>query len=1010
MSIRCAILVVFTLLLFQLDSLTASNPYFQQRVHYTIDVTLDDLQHVIRGSELINYVNQSPDTLTSIYFHLWPNAYRDENTVLAKSYFNDADMRFIRAGEKGRGYIDSLDFTINGALISWELLTDTPDVALLHLHHPLVPGDSIRIETPFKVKFPSAGISRLGHSGQAYYATQWYPKPAVYDNDGWKYMPYVDKGEFYSEFGLFDVTLTLPENYVVGATGELVNGEKETEWLTQKSQETLTITEYTKEDMASPISSTTFKTLQYRQDNVHDFAWFADKRWHVLKSSMVLPKSNDRVTIWAYFTNNNASYWMKSPEYMQRAVRDYSIWLGDYPYRQVTAVDVVHAKGANMEYPMITAIGSVSSAYQLDAVLAHELGHNWLYGILGSDERRHPWQDEGINSFYEKRYLFTEYASDSTSMNEYFNRMGRWGKWTKNTRMDQRLKQYYRYLGDARSNSDQAPDTRSEYLTLRNYSDMVYAKTSLGFQYLLNYLGDSLLDAAMNAYYETWKFQHPSPTDFQQSLEKSTGKNLDWLFYDWITSTRKLDYKVTLLEADSHYFEIGLKNTGAMNGPVAITRKNTDGSLNTYWLDGFNGDTTVQIPGAPNLPNVIDANYWMPESNRKNNSMRMNGLLRKTEPLQFRLWTDMEDESRTQLYLAPAVGWNLYNSVMAGAVIHNVGYPKKRFEFAAMPMYALGTKDLTGGGYLSYHLLPSPSVFKDITLRSGIQRYAYGEEEFQNDSINEGETIPLNFIRIENVASIDFLNHHPRNNLSNNLTLRYLFIAKDEYTGTQNETSTIDYNYYELTFTNENRNPWNGYKHTLNIVGNREFYRIWAEGSHRIPYSNPAKGLEVGIAGGYLVYDGIKDYRLRLSGRTGTQDYLFDEVFLGRSETSGILSQQFLAADGGFGINTEFYRYAEKWMAVFHLKADFPGKLPVKAYVNLGKFDNSNRYYPVTTQLSAEGGLEISIIKDIFNVYLPLVYSNDIQYAVDREQLNFGERIRFELHIKKLNPLLSLNR
>jgi hypothetical protein len=993
----------------------ATTGYFQQNVRYVITVQLDDRNHFLRGDEQITYTNNSPDTLREIYFHLWPNAYKNENTVLAKTYYNDMDQRFIKAGKNGYGFVDSLAFSVNGQLLSWQTLRDTEDVALLQLRQPLLPGDSIVISTPFRVKIPSASISRFGHSGNMYMITQWYPKPAVYDRDGWKYMPYIDKGEFYSEFGSFDVTLTLPENYVVGATGELVDGEKETEWLNTKVLETMSITEFQKDSLRFPPSSPVNKTLRYRQDRVHDFSWFADKRWHVMKNTMELPNSRERVTLWAFFTNHDANYWMKATDYMERAIRDYSRWLGDYPYKSATAVDVIYAAGSDMEYPMITAIGDVPNAYQLDGVLAHELGHNWFYGILGSDERRHPWQDEGMNSFYEKRYLFTNYANDSTTMNEYFNRMGRWGKWTGNTRADLRLKQYYRYLGDARLNNDQALSNRSEDYTLRNYSDMVYGKTSLGFQYLYNYLGDSLFDVAMQSYYETWKFKHPHPTDLKNALEKSTGKSLDWFFDQWLGTTEKLDYAVTDLNTSPVAFDVTLKNCGEINGPVSIARLTNDGKQENYWVDGFDNDTTVHISGQPVLPHLIDPGQWMPERNRKNNSISSDeGLFTKVEPLQFRWLTDMEDPDRTQLYVAPAIGWNYYNSVMSGAVIHNIGYPQKKFEFAAMPLFAAGTKDLAGGGFATYRIHPSGGAFQEIAVHSSVQRYAYADDLYENPTIDLVYNNTLHYFRNENKLSFTFRNETPRDHRTNRLDLRHIFIQRDIPYFYNYKATVQDYTYFQLQYTAEKAHRWNGRKDQLTMTGNQDFYRFTASGTRRIPYSNPTKGLEInGRASIVNIDDRIApdvDYRLRLSGWSGSDDYLFDGVFLGRTEQSGILSQQFMSTDGGFSTNGSFYRLADSYMISMSIKSDLPGKLPVRLYANLATFNDAKNTAINATALSYEGGIEISLLRNIFTLYIPLVYSSDLRYVIDREDLSFGELIRFEIDFKQLNPLTSLNK
>ncbi|MCK7473948.1 MAG: hypothetical protein MZV49_11405 [Rhodopseudomonas palustris] len=192
--------------------------------------------------EEIEYINNSPNELEYIYFHLWPNAYKNGETALAKQKgkFNN-----WHEYESMIGYIDSLDFKINGQSAKWEIDSKHIDIRKLILNNPLKPGEKIKITTPFYVKIPYCTISRLGHGGQSYQITQWYPKPAVYDKYGWHQFPYLNMGEFYSEFGSFDVSITLPQNYVVGATGDLQNPE-ELIWLDELAKRTAEIKDFDK--------------------------------------------------------------------------------------------------------------------------------------------------------------------------------------------------------------------------------------------------------------------------------------------------------------------------------------------------------------------------------------------------------------------------------------------------------------------------------------------------------------------------------------------------------------------------------------------------------------------------------------------------------------------------------------------------------------------------------------------------------------------------------------------
>jgi hypothetical protein len=199
----------------------SSQKYWQQEVNYTIRVTLDDVDHRLTGYEEFFYTNNSPDVITEMYIHLWPNAYRNGNSALAKQLYRNDQMDLTYGWEKDKGNIDDLKFNVDEKMVQWRIDEKHQDICILTLNTPLQPGGKIKVSTPFTVKIPSGEISRLGHIDQSYQITQWYPKPAVYDKNGWNAIPYLNQGEFYSEYGSFDVSITLPENYVVGATGDL---------------------------------------------------------------------------------------------------------------------------------------------------------------------------------------------------------------------------------------------------------------------------------------------------------------------------------------------------------------------------------------------------------------------------------------------------------------------------------------------------------------------------------------------------------------------------------------------------------------------------------------------------------------------------------------------------------------------------------------------------------------------------------------------------------------------
>jgi len=562
-------LFFLTLITFITFSAT-SQSYWQQEVNYKIEVKLDDSKHELTAFEEFEYINNSPNQLDFLYIHLWPNAYQNEKTALGKQQWNSGETLLKYGDDSLKGNISGLDFKINGEAVKWELDSKNIDICKLMLKTPLLPGQRLTVSTPFKVKIPTGEISRLGHVGQSYQITQWYPKPAVYDKNGWNPIPYLNQGEFYSEFGSFDVSITLPKNYVLGATGDCQT-PSEIDFLTDLALKTRLkfengeLNEGRKANMNFPASSSEYKTIRYTQSKVHDFAWFADKRYEVLKGEVELPASKRKVTSWAMFTPRNAEVWKNAIEYINDGTYYYSLWNGDYPYNNVTAVDGTISAGGGMEYPTITVIGNTGNKEELEVVIVHEVGHNWFYGILGSNERVHGWMDEGMNTLNEVRYVQTKYPE-----NKRFSDMILNGKFHLDN-LDHHDLSDISYRFTAVMGEDQPIETHSADFTGANYGSIMYMKTGLVMFYLKDYLGEELFGKCQHAYFEEWKFKHPQPEDMRASFEKTSGKDLSWLFKDLIQTTNHIDYKIVNVKKVENGTEVKVKNKGQVNGPIEVS-------------------------------------------------------------------------------------------------------------------------------------------------------------------------------------------------------------------------------------------------------------------------------------------------------------------------------------------------------------------------------------------------------------------------------------------------------
>lgn len=691
--------------------LNAQNPYFQQEVNYRIDVKLDDSREMLLGKVEMNYRNNSPDALDRIYIHLWPNAYKNNETALAKQKANSGDWDFYTAPPEKRGYIDSLDFVVNGQKMRWELLPDTIDVAVVWLAQPLAPGASLVLSTPFRVKVPG-NFSRLGYSRNQYQLCQWYPKPAVYDRNGWHYMPYLDLGEFYSEFGNFDVHITVPDNYQVAASGNLLT-PSEVAYLDSLSAYASQLDSFPK--LPIPESSNTFKTLHYRLENAHDFAWFCGKNYYVKQGEVTLPYSGRKVKT-AVFFSRDAEYWKDALTYVDSSVYYYSKWLGDYPYDACTAVDGALTAGGGMEYPTITVIAGAGSARMLDLVIAHEVGHNWFYGILASNERDHPFMDEGFNSFYEDRYMAKRYPGASPSLNIDIAGLDLGTDNINETELT--------YLLSKRRGKDASLwHTHSTGYDGETYGTLVYKRTALELKYLEAYLGTEAFDAMMQSYYEAWKFKHPQPTDMRQAMESAAkGKNIGWWFDKRLASAGKVDYRLGRIRTTGeNKYDIPVKLRGQSVPFVLAALNDTGGILRQEWYEPLNKSTRISWQlDQPAHSFAIDANERMPLYRRGLSQARVGKLIPALPDVKGVVGLVTR---QNRVFVLPTMGFNQTDGFMLGiGMMSPIALPQD-FEYAVLPMWSFKTGSLNGQGFVRYNWHPENGAFRRISSGLQVQHY-----------------------------------------------------------------------------------------------------------------------------------------------------------------------------------------------------------------------------------------------------------------------------------------------
>jgi len=829
-------------------SFAQENNYFQQEVNYEIDVKLNDEKHTLSAYEKIEYKNNSPDELSFLWFHIWPNAYKDDSTAYAKQA--GTNSRFAKSDSSERGFIDSLDFKIDGTKIDWSYHSEWIDVVKLNLTAPLQPGETVTIETPFFVKLPGEVFSRLGHTGKHYEITQWYPKPAVYDNNGWHPMPYLNQGEFYSEFGTFDVKITLPENYKVMATGDLVNGEKEYLWLEEMTSITDSLNALSSKELKkwikihkesnSDSESTELKTLHFRQENVHDFAWFADKKWLVQKGELSLPSRSDPITLWSFYLPKNAELWRNSIEYLHDSGYWFSKYYGDYPYNHITAVDGDLSAGGGMEYPNITVIASMPSKHLLEMVIMHEVGHNWFYGIIGSNERYHTWMDEGLNDYSNIRYWQDKYKNTDERLVVFEPIQDKLGIAKS---LQYSWFTYLQYASSAKSKNVQPLNLKADEYTSSNYG-LNYSKTGVFTRFLHHYLGDEKMDEIMQEYYRKWKYRHPNPEDFKAVFDSKSNKNLDWYFKGAFETIDYIDYAI--IKKGNQFI---VSNNGTLSTPVEVVFYGKDkNAIKRTWLENIDKEKAIQGPKGVRYA-IIDPDEHMPDVKRENNSTR------STVKLHW-VW-DQPTYYDHDINFVPWANANYYNGFTPGLMFYKGGAPGYSGLTALEPMWDLKNKKLVGKIFKSFNF--DKNIFNESKLEiSGMRLHGNSDGKIKYNG------------RISNKANKDFSLLLSHSHLEESILDSSLYSSGDYATLT-----------FQYSYNKKLEGLIKDVSFKSGVLVSKSFSKSWIEGKTKI---KPHKKINFNMRGWAGDFHNDKEipnqYRTYLSGGIDPtfSSYIYDRT------------------------------------------------------------------------------------------------------------------------------------
>lgn len=533
---------------------TAQNThYWQQEANYTMDVTMDVNTFQYQGTQQISYTNNSPDALNQVFYHLYFNAFQPGSEMDARlSSIADPDGRMME-DKKSRisplspneiGFLDVKNLVQNGKPVNF-----TVDGTVLQaiLAEPIAPGETVVFSLEFNGQVPLQ-IRRSGRNsseGVALSMSQWYPKMAEYDFEGWHADPYIAR-EFHGVWGDYDVTITLDKNYTIGGTGYLQNPQE---------------IGHGYEAPGTKVKKQRGNTLSwhFKAPMVHDFMWAADPEY----THDVLEMENGPILHFLYKNKPElVENWKALQPKTAQAMAFFSKNVGPYPYEQYS---VIQGGDGGMEYAMSTLITGERKLNSLIGVMAHEMAHSWFQHILATNEAKHSWMDEGFTSFISS--LCMQELSEKPSENPFAGSY-----------------RGYQYL--IKSGKEQPQTTHSDRYEFNSaYSIAAYSKGSIFLSQLGYVIGQDKLMETLKKYYTDFKFKHPTPNDIKRTAEKVSGLQLDWYLMDWTQTTNTIDYAIQEVVAeDLENTTVVLERKGLMPMPLDILVVYQDGSQETFYV------------------------------------------------------------------------------------------------------------------------------------------------------------------------------------------------------------------------------------------------------------------------------------------------------------------------------------------------------------------------------------------------------------------------------------------
>ena len=909
-------------------------------------VEVNTSRNTLSIQQEIVYFNQSKDTLTSIVLNDWINAYSSKTSPLAKRFSDEFNRSFHLAKDEERGGTSNLTiFNPAKTSLSWERTKKSPDLITVKLSNKLAPGQKTTLHLTYIVKVPNSKFTNYGHyENGGMNLKNWFLTPARYENQAFVKNSNCNLDDIANAFSNFEIDLIIPKNMEL--TTDLKSSQtKQTEH---------------------------FSFYELKGINRSDFSLFLEPK------STFRSYKNSSVEVLTNLKGNKADE-IKKAIAIDRIVNFTNNLIGRYPFEKITVSQADYDRnpfyGLN-QLPSFFVPFPDEFLFEIKFLKTYL--NNYLKNTLKLDPRKDNWIYDGIQVYTMMRYIEENYLDtkmtgrvSSYKIFKGFHLLN----------LDFNEQYSYFYLLMARKNLDQPLGAPKNALIKFNEQIASKYRAGLSLIYLDDYLGNHLMSNSIQQFTAQNKEKMTNGNDFENILKSNTNKDIDWFFKIIINSRDIIDYKFSRVSKTKDSVTFSLKNRTGVSVPMPIYGIKNDTIVFKKWLETTNKDSIYTLERKEAKKIVINYKNEVPEFNLRNNWKKIEGLFPNNRPLKFALIKDLEDPYYNQVIYAPILTYNVYDGLSPGMRFHNRAILNRPFVYDINPTYSIKSEKITGSAAFSINKDYRNSNLFNVKYSVSGSYFHYAPDAA--------------YLKVNPVVLMQFRKDDYRDNRKQLIYLRQVIIDREK-SAIVIDNSLEDYSVFNVKYINSRTEVTNHFSFMGDIQFSGQFGKVSSEIQFRKLFENNHQLSLRMFAGSFLYNTSNSDFFSFALDRP--TDYLFDYAYLGRSSSTGIVSQEFIMAEGGFKSKLST-PYANHWITT--LNGSYTIWNWIEAYGDVGLVKNKQQ----KANFVYDGGIRFNLLADYFELYFPL-YSNK---GWEITKPHYGETIRFVVTIdpNKLIPLFT---